>query len=334
MQRSATLSFGPAPAASRRETKRVYPFIRWSLYLFAFLMPLETVDLFGSAGFFSITKMAGMLFAVLAFLQPNLCLAFPPRAFWCFVAYMLANLSIGLFYPPPSAMSLAREMLTLGQSILMFWLCYNLMRNDKVAKWALLAYTAGTVVVCMLLTVGIGETVQTSSQGERVSGLGANANISAYSMSVAVLILLGLTLGRAKVRAIWAVLPYPLCMLVVYQLVRTGSRGGLLCLVVGIAVLLFRGGKFSTRLKVSLIAGVVLAGGARAILSSETAMTRLQSTMDTGELAGREQISPKPGPCSSKGRSLAGGRSPICIRSRRYYKLIWTWWTRTTICSG
>ena len=54
MQQSATLNFGPTLGASRPQVKRAYFFIRWSFYLFAFLMPLEHLNLFGFGGAFTI----------------------------------------------------------------------------------------------------------------------------------------------------------------------------------------------------------------------------------------------------------------------------------------
>ena len=290
MNPAVTLNNRHPIAAPSASANQAYFFIRWSFYLFAFFIPLENVNLFGITVFFSITKMAGVLFAGLVCLQPGLCLARPPKAFWCFVAYGLVNVFAALVVSKHETAPFISPLFTLAQNIVMFWMSFNLMRNDKCAKWALMWFSAGTIVVSLAIWGGIGETVTATQAGERVSGLGADLNVFAYIGSFGALVLLGLALGRAEVKTTWALLPYPLALLLIVRVIGTGSRGGMLCLGIGLLVLLFRGGRFNTRLKAMAIIAMVLVAGAREFLRSDVALERWRSTLETGELAGRENI--------------------------------------------
>lgn len=290
MQQYAMLNVGPAFGAGRSATTRAFFFIRWSFYLFAFLVPLENLDLFMLRGTFTLPRMAGVLVAVVALLQPQLCLAKPPKALWCFIGYLLVGGLVTVVLAPEQLEDIRRPMWTIIQNIIMFWICYNLMRDDSFAKWTLLWFGAGAVGLALFAFLGVSETSVTTNEGVRVSALAQNANMFSYLMSLGALSLLGLALGRTRVKPIWALLLYAPSMLLIGYTVASGSRGGMLCLAVGIAVLLFRGGKLGTRIKTLLLMMVVLVAGARELLKSDLALERWRSTLETGDLARREGI--------------------------------------------
>jgi O-antigen ligase len=276
----------------RSNAQQALFFIRWSLYLFAFLVPLENVDFFGIGGIFTMTKMAGIMFAGLCLLQPTVCLARPPAAFWWFVTYLLIWSVEGMVLTDNPFPSLFHPFMTLVQNLLMFWLCYNIIRTDKAARGVLLSYVAGAATACMSILVGVGETVYVSYiGGSRVSALGANANVFGYAVTVAVLILIGLVLGRTRAKTMWTLPCLSLALVLFYYVVRTGSRGALLCVVVSTGIVFLRGGGVGTRLKMLFFGSVVVIAGVYVVLSSESAMARIKSTIETGELANREKIS-------------------------------------------
>lgn len=290
MHRSATLSVTPRLIVGQSGANRAYFFVRWSVYLYVFLMPLEHLDLFGFRGAITITKMAGVLVGLSALLQPSLCLARRPKAIWCFLAYMLVTMVAGLVLASEQSRMMFRQMWTLAQNLAMFWICYNLMRDEGLVKWTLLWFGAGTVALALFAFLGVSETVLETAAGQRVAALAENANMFGYLMALGTLSLMGLSLGRTGVKTIWMILLYVPIMLLIMYTIASGSRGSMLCLLVGIAVLLFRGGGIGTRLKTVLLIAAVLVGGARELLKSDLALQRWQSTLDTGELAGREKL--------------------------------------------
>jgi O-antigen ligase len=289
MYQSAMPRRGPAPDAALPTGPSVFFFIRWSLYLFAFLVPLENVNLLGGRNF-TITKLAGLLFAGMALLQPTVCLALPPAAFWSLACYLVIWCVEGLLLVPDPYSALREPLMTFVQNMAMFWLCYNVVRSDKAGRGMLLSYVAGATAACVSILAGVGETVYATDSGERIVALGANANIFAYEIGVAVLIMVGLTLGRTRTKAIWTIPYLALALFLFYYVIQSGSRGGLLCVVAGMGVLLLRGGGVGTRLKIMFFGAIVVAAGAYVVLSSESAVLRITSTMEVGELAGREKI--------------------------------------------
>lgn len=289
-QRSATLSLRIALAAGRQEAQQAYFFLRWSLFLFAFLIPLETVDPFGFGVIFSITKIAGFLFATIALFQVRLSLAFPPRALFWFVGYMGASLFVGILQGSKYEELVNQQILTLGLNLVMFWMCYNLMREDRCARWALIGLSIGCIFVSFLMLAGIGQTMVKDFQGWRISGLRQNPNVFAFTMSMGLLAFLGMALRRIKVNAKWALLVIPVCLLMTYWIINSGSRAGMLCLGVGILILLFGKGQWGAKLKVALVVVVILLGIVPQFFSSETSVSRWQSTIEDIEVAGHEKI--------------------------------------------
>jgi O-antigen ligase len=273
-----------------RKARRANFFIRWGFYLFAFLIPFETWDPFGLENF-TIAKMAGMLFAFFCLFRRRLCFAPPPRAFWCFVAYAVIYTGIGMIYVDGYEAELAIGLLTLGQNILLFWLCYNLMRDDKFATQGLLSFSIGCVLLSLLTLAGFGQAVDTVAKaGGRITGLKENENYFAFLMSLALLVLAGMVVGRGKVKAKWLLLLIPVSMVLLYPIIQSGSRGGMLCCGVGILVLLYRKGGWRSKGLTLLVVVLLLAGGFRGIQRSETAVTRWQNTLEKRDVSDRDLI--------------------------------------------
>ena len=142
--------------------------------------------------------MAGILVALTAFLQPQLCLAKPPKAFWCFFAYLLVANVFSCFLSPEYIGETLRHSWTLVQNLAMFWIGYNLMRDDTFVKWTLLSFGAGAVALALFAVLGISETAMETSAGLRVSALSENINMFGYLMALGALSLLGVASGPCR----------------------------------------------------------------------------------------------------------------------------------------
>lgn len=280
----------PAPAARAAKIRRPNFFVSWSFYLFAFSMPLENVDPFGIAHVFSITRMAGLLFAFCCLFQPRLCFARPPRAFWFFVAYALIFVLLGLIFSVGYEEAMMSRLQTLGQNLVMFWLCCNLMRHDEFATRGLLSFGAGCIVLSLLLLAGIGMTVTETRIGARVSAFEENANVFAFYMSLGLLMLVGLLIGRTKVKTRRALFLSPLFLIMLYHIIQSGSRGAMLCFGAGLLVILYRPGSLRYRLQVLAVVALLLIVGMSEIQRSEGTARRWRQTIETGSASGRREI--------------------------------------------
>jgi O-antigen ligase len=92
---------------------------------------------------------------------------------------------------------------------------------------------------------------------------------------------------RSSASKYWKYLRWLAFVPMILQLVRTGSRGGAVCLLAGIAVLLLRTDRLRGRLKGVVILGAVLLFSAWALVTDESMSYRWQATFETGETAGR-----------------------------------------------
>ncbi len=269
--------------------RHVYRWIRWSFYLFLFLIPLESLDPFGVVATFSLTKAAGLLFAVLGLSQLRVLLAPPPTAFWFFLVYVGVNILLGILLAP--------DYLDLGvtptavQHVLMFWFCCNLLADDRIAVRSLLALALGGAVLAGSMAAGIGTQEQMTLQGlVRVSALGQTLNTIGYLLAVTLVLILGLWFGRRNNLASWRhLLWFPLWLFAV-QLARTGSRGGMASAFLGCLMLIVPTGGLRTHLKILALVGLLLVSGVYLVTATEVARVRWEYTRETGSTAGRTEI--------------------------------------------
>ena len=74
--------------------------IRYAFYAFIMAIPFETAytDLVTIVG--TIPLLIGIAFIGVALLQPRICFAPPPGAFWCFAGYVFAYVILGTTQTP------------------------------------------------------------------------------------------------------------------------------------------------------------------------------------------------------------------------------------------
>lgn len=271
---------------SKRAPKKFNSSIMISLCLFTFLIPLEGADPLGFSESFSIAKMAGGAFCVLFLIQSKLCIARPPQAFWGFAIYATIVAAEGLFCLNESLWDLSLYLLTLTQNILMFWLVYNIMKDRKVAEYAMLSCGIGCAVLSLaMLTIGT-----TDQFGDRLTVFRENPNTVAFYISIGLLISTSFAMRTNSFKVLMMLLLCPVFLLMISQVVQTGSRGGMLCAGVGIMCFLFgKGGCRNKALLVCAVAGILVVGIQR-IQESDVALSRWQYTFENGDVATRDDI--------------------------------------------
>ena len=144
----------------------------------------------------------------------------------------------------------------------------------------------------MLPFIGLGTSDTVWTGGDRVSALGQNTNSAAMILAAGLVALIGLTLLRRQKSAANLVLAGALSVVLGFAIIETGSRGGFAALIGGVLVLAFAAAGWRQRLRngaIALIAVTLLAGTAAQL---PVMRNRLLDAVQTGNLAGREQLYP------------------------------------------
>ena len=171
----------------------------------------------------------------------------------------------------------------------LLWAAMNVMADQRAMKMVLLCLVFACAVRAGIQVLGIGvKTYNVYTGGQRVTALGQNLNLSAIIFSAGLVTLVGLRLQHAA-RQIWLhVIAWPVAAVIAYAAIQTGSRGGVVCGVAGVLVLLI-GAK--ARLGTVFLAIVTVAALGVGISRSETLTKRFLSA-EEGKLSGRERIYP------------------------------------------
>jgi O-antigen ligase len=180
------------------------------------------------------------------------------------------------------------------QGLLVLWAAYNAMRDRRTARGALVALVVACAIRAILPWIGIGATSHAVyTGGERITAFGQNANNSAMVLSAGLLALLGLAQQDGGWPRRLRVLALPLAGVIALAIVQTGSRGGLLALVAGGAVLVLGGRSAGERMRNIVLAASGAALLVLAVSRSDVMRNRLVDVAETGYMAGRERMYPE-----------------------------------------
>jgi len=282
----------PIRLQTGREVHLIKPLVRWTFYAFVFSMLFEAAPIGIPVEMTQIT--GGLLVAAAVLIQPRLSFRRPPAAFWCFVLYFCVGILTLLFYQVSFDRLVILREFTLLQLIFLFWIAYNVMRDERAARGTLLSLGAACAALSLLKAFGLTTTTEADmSRLVRFSAYGLDSVQLAGALSLGVLALVGLVYGlkRNIVRPRYLILP--VIALIGMTIVQTGSRGGLLALASGLLVLTFRKATVFTKLRNAFI--VLLGLGLLIWLVFHSAMLshRFQLTLEDGDMSGREEIYPR-----------------------------------------
>jgi hypothetical protein len=271
--------------------------IRCVYYSFIFLLPFETTEVIAE-GYLTLAKLVGYVFVAVALLQPSLCFRRPPKAFWYFAAYLYVFVVLGFTQESEFFKPIFSFLIKLIQMLILFWLSYNIMRDEHVSKATLVTLAASCTLLATLLVMGVGSD---ADQQGRLSAFGDNPNNTAGVLSLGLLAIVGLAYGPkrtgSKIRLLaWLGLGALSCVLVF-----TGSRGGIAAVTGGLLAVLLQGRGITPWVKsrisrLRLKAGLIIMVGVSLLIGTsyyyEPAKKRWEMTFTQGSMSGRERIFP------------------------------------------
>jgi O-antigen ligase len=194
-----------------------------------------------------------------------------------------------------SAFGVTQLFLLILQNVLVFWAASNILDDETVATGMLFSFGTSTFLRAICQLTGIGRDMhKVWTGGYRITAFGQNENNAAIIMGTGVLVLVGLAYARrAKppFQPRWVVLPC--CALIANASLQTGSRGGLIALLAGLAMFALSKGQrawqYVRNVVVAGVAVVVLAFGANEVPMMRY---RIHDTEREGRMAGREELYP------------------------------------------
>jgi O-antigen ligase len=268
-------------------------YVRYTFYAFVFSLPLEMADV-SIGGFGTVSKLLGYVFVLAALSQSSICFKRPPNALWAFGLYLVvlgfAGLTVIFRYPEISGLkdAFVSNYFTRIQLVAMVWLIYNVLRQEMTAKGALLSIAASTLVLVVLQFAGL--TGESLSPTDRATAFGANPNGVATVIAVGVISVFGLAYGRETRDWRLRLLFWSTSGLLAISLVRTGSRGALVALILSFSILWLKKGSIATKVKLvslGVIACVFLGIAAYQIPEMRE---RWEKTLLEGHTSGRDVI--------------------------------------------
>ena len=274
---------------------RIPGMVRWGIYLFLFSLCYENFDPLGISASFTMTKLAGSIFAVLCIWRMPGVLTHQHWTVRWLLALWLALAFVTLYaefsHPVPRS-AFKGTLLSLSQCFLLYWLCVNVLRDKRTASYGLLAFAVSAALMSVLMKLGVGrQAIREGAEFERITFLGANANMIAIWAATGIIIITGIVIGNILRWGVWryVLLAFVLPMLTV--MTESGSRGAAISLLLGMACFLFSGGNLEKRLYMVLAALSV--GITLFCLSKNSVLAdRMSQTVDSGTMAGREFIWP------------------------------------------
>lgn len=268
----------------------VAPFIRFAFYAFIVSIPFESATLEAVPMVGTLPMVLGIVLTGSALLQPRICFSPPPVPFWCFTGYVFVYAILGATQDLVFAGPMLERLLTLIQLLLLMWISFNLFKHPEICESALMALVGSCAILSLVQISGIAR--MDMGQG-RSSVFAEHANTLGSTLALGLIALVGITYGRTKVKRRTALLVWTLFPIIGTAIIMTGSRGSLVSLILGLVLLIVRVGGWGAKLKIGLVGVVAIGFLVWAAFTDEAMRTRLDHSMNQGDLARRDQIIPQ-----------------------------------------
>lgn len=272
--------------------KNLLNFKRICLLLFIFSLPFEYWDPFGIASFFSVTKMAGFMYAGVAlFIGKE---SFDQSIFkyirLLLLLWILLVILSMLNYIGTNTVSIFN--FSLIQNILMYWLIATDIKKRNVhIKSIMLSFVLSIVLMSILLMFGIGLGQEFEEGVSRITFFENNPNTVGVLAGLAIVFSLYFILNPSKTfqkKGTLALLALPGF---INLLMLSGSRGALITTALSIVIMLIM--NKSTPFKRILQFGLLVIATSYfldKLMESEVMYKRLTQSIEEGGTGGRDEI--------------------------------------------
>jgi O-Antigen ligase len=268
---------------------KVATLVRWSFLLYVFTIPFETIEAGFTSGSLSLARAAGLLFFATCLVYPKQCFARPPRAMWWFVGYIMIYGLNGIFIPEELLGEFFVGLLTRTQLIIFLWVAFSILRDEKLARSGLLAFSMASLILSLGMLLQIPGFYVQITEG-RITAVGANANGLAFNLACAVLIIVALRSDNGVWRPWRRALSVSALVPLLVGLTLTGSRGGIGGLVIGASLYLVLGRSLKRKWALIFWGMLTIVTMVYMVVSDPAASSRWEQTYYEGNTSGRDKI--------------------------------------------
>lgn len=268
--------------------------LQWTFLLLVFFIPLETLELgLATSGSLTIPRLLGFTLFAMSLLSRRHAFKWLPRTGYFFLSYLAVFLVCCFFVSEkfrPSAISL---FFTLLQSFTLFWIGVSLFfRNEEFVRKSCMAFGFGCFILalCGLLNIGGTAVISTERGMERLAIEGLNPNYLAYMLAMSVAIIVGLILNNSFKKLWHKILLVVLAVPQVMMILSSGSRGGLVALMLGLFLYITPMGLSGKRLVVMIGGAIAMCAIAYVALQSPVVSERVGATVERNHQESRSEI--------------------------------------------
>lgn len=231
MTRSQTIS---KPFAYEGDSPGVPFLLKWTFLLFVVSIPIEVMGIGLDTNYFSMSKALGWALLAVSIGFRDIAFRRIPRTAVWFGIFILIS---GLMLLRPEANTQDTGLVFLVsylQLLILHIIAYNIILAMGTGLNVVVAYITGALVLAGV-TVSQYGLMNIAGASERLDVLGLDENNAASILAIAMVGVVGLALIRKTIPLLVSI---PLILTLGVVMVATGSRGGVLTCVTGLAVLL------------------------------------------------------------------------------------------------
>tara|TARA_B100000965_G_scaffold318511_1_gene279270 strand:- start:1687 stop:2898 length:1212 start_codon:yes stop_codon:yes gene_type:complete len=268
-----------------------------ALYFYAFSINFESIDILGRgvAGTFSISRLAGILYLFL--ILPSFLIFFSfKRSFyflWPMIVFVII-LTIISIININSFSSRIFDLAFLLNFFIFIGMLNHVQKDSLVLDKALLIYSLGAFIPAMSIFLGFGESTLYKDDVVRTVAFGANSNDLAIKLAIAIIVLGShIIFNPLKITKL-RYFVFPLIFILLFALLSTASRTGILALLAAPMIWFFlktitSENKFQSFLSGLFLSIIILLPIIFIALQSSSLISRF-SLIGEGNFGGREVL--------------------------------------------
>lgn len=261
-----------------------------ALCAFVGSIPFE-MSLAAAPGAFSVTTLIGYAFFTVAILNMRRCFSAPPPVFWIFMVYLYATTITSVALSGGHSEEAVRRMITIAQLMLMVLICSNLFRYPRFFFAALWSLAGACFIVGLLHLRGIGaSSISHMGVETRETQFGSDPNFQSMMMGAGALAALGLAHGRRTVKWWLPAVCWPMALIMLYDISRTGSRAGIVGFALGMVSFALLKDTPTKMLFRWLSVFTALVGAIAVMLQTPLLRQRIEKTLTSSDTNGRDLI--------------------------------------------